>query len=181
MSRTSELDRTQHGNRGGDDPIAIEQRGANETRRHDHGVALLCPSGGAQHKCGQRQEAAFAAIVGAHDDEDVFDCYDQRQGPDDQRESTEDRVLAEIAEIDERLAHGIERRGADIAIDDAKRSDRQARACAQLELAPPRGRIEHQRWLGSVCPPKSVHSNRYVVLGRIKVRGGSEYSGVKNP
>ena len=114
-----------------------------------HIYRLLLRLVAAQHQRGQRQKPALAAVVGAHDDEDVFDRDDQHQRPDDQRERAEDRVLAQIAEIDERLAHGIERRGADIAVDDAERGDRQARTGAQPNFAPPRGRVEHQRWIRS--------------------------------
>ena len=71
------LDGAQHRDRRGDDAVAVEQRGADEARRHDPDIALLRPPGGAQHQCGERQETALAAIVGVHDDKDVFDGDDQ--------------------------------------------------------------------------------------------------------
>src|ERR1700731_4198916 len=50
-------------------------------------------------------------------------------------------MLAQIAKIDERLAHRVERRGADIAVDHAERGDDQARADLRPTTAPPRGLI----------------------------------------
>ena len=44
---------------------------------------------------------------------------------DDEQESAENGVLAHVTGIHKRLADGIERRSADIAIDDAKRRNRQ--------------------------------------------------------
>ncbi len=143
------LDRAQHRDRRGDDAVAVEQRGADQTRRHDPSIPLAPLTGRAQDQCGERQEPALAMIVGAHDDKHVFDRDDQRQGPDDQRKSTEDCGLAQIAEIDERLAHGIERRGADIAIDDAERGDGQARADLRPTIAAPCCRVHRQGLSGS--------------------------------
>jgi hypothetical protein len=40
----------------------------------------------------QRHDAAFAVIVGAHDQDRVFDGDDYDQGPQDQRCDTEDRL-----------------------------------------------------------------------------------------
>jgi hypothetical protein len=54
-------------------------------------------------------------------------------------------VIAQIAEIDERLPNGVERRGADITIDDAERGNRQAGADAEAMIAPLAGRIVDRR------------------------------------
>ena len=85
----------------------------------------------AQYQRGQRQQAALAAIVGAHDDDDVFDGHDQDQRPEDQRQRAENRVLADPAIGEQRLLGGIERRGADIAEHDAERRQRQAAGAAR--------------------------------------------------
>ena len=80
-------------------------------------------------------------VVGAHDDEDVFDRNNQHQGPDDERKGAQDRLLAQIPEINERLADRVKRRGSDITVDDAERGDRQTRTSAQVEILLPRGCI----------------------------------------
>ena len=124
------LHRAQHRDRGRDDAVAVKQRGADQARRHDPQISLMRRVGPAQHQGGQRQQPALAAVVGPHDDEDVFDHDDQHQGPNDERERAEDGVLAHVAEIDQRLPDGVERRSADIAEDDAERGERQARTSA---------------------------------------------------
>ena len=139
------LDRAQHRNGGRDDAVAIEQRGADQARRHDPQVPFASTAGAAQRQRGKRKQSAFAAVVGAHDDEHVFHRDHQHQRPDDQRERAENGTLAQIAEINKRLADGVERRGADIAIDDAERGDRQARAGAQVKIALLRRRVQRQR------------------------------------
>ena len=135
------LHRAQHRDGGGNDAVAVKQRGADQARRHDPQVSLMRRVGPAQHQRGQRQQPALAAVVGPHDDEDVFDHDDQHQGPYDERERAEDGVLAHIAEIDQRLPDGVERGSADIAEYDAERGECQARTGAQLESAPSCGRV----------------------------------------
>ena len=100
--------------------------------------------GPAQHQSGQRQQPALAAVVGPHDDDDVFDHDDQHQGPNDERERAENGVLAHIGKIDQRLPNGVERGSADVAEYDAKRGERQARTSAEAKVVPPCGAIEHQ-------------------------------------
>ena len=138
------LHRAQHRDRGSDDPVAVKQRGADQPRPHDPQVSLMCRVGPAQHQRGQRQQPALAAVVGPHDDEDVFDHDDQHQGPNDERERAENRVLTHVAEIDQRLPDGIERRRADVAEYDAECSECQARTGTEAKLVPPCGGIEHQ-------------------------------------
>ena len=75
----------------------------------------------------QRQDAALAVIVGAQDENDVFERHHQHQRPEDERDDAEDFGGCR--------AHGrwplsatgkrIERAGADIAEDDAERRQRQ--------------------------------------------------------
>ena len=124
------LDGAQHRDRRRDDAVAIEQRGADQARRHDPQVPPLVAVRGAQHQRGQRQKPTLAAVIGAHDDKDVFDRHDQRERPDDQGKRAQDRRLARIGKLDQRLADRIKRRGADIAIDDAER--RQGQAVPQI-------------------------------------------------
>jgi hypothetical protein len=78
------LDSAQHRDCRGNHSVAVKQRGADQAGRHDPEIALAVPAGRAQHQRGQRQQAAFAAVVGAHDDDDVFDRDDQDERPEDQ-------------------------------------------------------------------------------------------------
>ena len=82
---------------------------------------------------GQRQDATFPVIVGTHDQEDVFERYHDDQRPDDQRNHAHDGGLdGHVAAGGERrFAHGVNRTGADVAIDDAQRRQRQRRLAFQ--------------------------------------------------
>ena len=84
--------RAEHGDRGSDEAVAEEQRGA----EHADG-AHRCPhapvAAGARQQGTQREHAAFAAIVGAQHDGDVLDRDDQDQRPEDQRQQADDVLL----------------------------------------------------------------------------------------
>jgi hypothetical protein len=87
VSQFQTLDRRQRRDRGRDDRIAIEHRGADHAEcQHDGAPASR------QHPLAKRhqgQRAAFAVIVGAQQDQHVFDGHDQDQRPDDQRKNAQ--------------------------------------------------------------------------------------------
>jgi len=77
----------------------------------------------------QREQAPFPLVVGAHDEEHVFEAHHQHQRPEHQRQHAEDvrlvggeRVVAVKAGL-----YGVERACADVAEDDAQRTKRQGR------------------------------------------------------
>ena len=68
----------------------------------------------------QRDDAAFAAIVRAKDQQRIFQRDDEQQGPEDQRGNPQDSVVTECAAMGSRLGgflQGLERACTDIAID----------------------------------------------------------------
>ena len=77
----------------------------------------------------QRQRAALALVVGAQQDDDVFERDDDDQRPEDQRQHAEHRVAGRRAvgadRGDHRFAEGVERARADVAVDDADAAERQ--------------------------------------------------------
>jgi hypothetical protein len=120
------FDRRQHRDRRRDQRVAVEECGADDAEQDD-GEALAADRAiGERH---QRKRAAFAVIVGAEQDQHVFDGDDQDQRPDDQREDAEDhrleRSLAAARRGMHGFAHGIEWARADVAIDDADAAERQ--------------------------------------------------------
>jgi hypothetical protein len=118
------LDRAQHRDRRSQHAVAVEQGGA-EQPGPQH-PAPRPPGAGAQGEHGQRQDAALAAVVGAHQHEHVFERHHQGQGPGDQRQHAVDAHRRYRADPVEALPDGVERRGSDIAVDDAQRGYRQA-------------------------------------------------------
>ncbi len=120
------LKRRQHRNGGRDRRIAVKQR------RPDHADdqhRKVRPAHGALHQRQQRQGAALALVVGAQQDQDVFHRHHQHQRPDDQRQDAQHILALDAAMAGaggmHRLAEGIKRRGADIAIDHANGGQRQ--------------------------------------------------------
>ena len=126
------LHRAEHGDGGGDDAVAIEQRGtehpeADQQAGLDHRALAL------HHQAGERQDAAFTMVVGLHHEEEVLQRDDHHQGPEGERAHPEhvDAVDGEhVCFLGERLAKGVQRAGADIAVDHPQCSDDQ---CTSLD------------------------------------------------
>jgi hypothetical protein len=77
----------------------------------------------------QRQYAAFAVIVGAQKDQHIFGGHDDHERPKDQRQHTQHRFAADQSALAanggvQRLSEGVKRARANVAIDDARASER---------------------------------------------------------
>ena len=77
----------------------------------------------------QRDDAALAAVVGAHDQDGVFERDDHDQRPEDHRHDAHDGFGRECSAAVCGLLERIERAGADIAVDDAECCE--SRGCGQ--------------------------------------------------
>jgi|GEM_PF-4886474 len=79
-------------------------------------------------ECEQREDPAFAPVVGAGDVTDVFDAHDQHQRPEHQRQNAKHPGSAfGRGELRQALLHGVERTGADVSEDDAQGAQGQAK------------------------------------------------------
>ncbi|MCY1309676.1 hypothetical protein D9M70_597940 [compost metagenome] len=89
----------------------------------------------------QRERAALPLIVGAQQKQHIFDRDDDRQRPDHQRDQADDLDIGHAVARDraQRFAKGIERAGADIAIDDPDGAEAEDEQPAQV-FRPLRGR-----------------------------------------
>ena len=118
------FDRGKHRQRRRDDGIAVEQRRADDAEQRDDAGGLADPADRARGQRHQRQRAALAVIVGAQQDEHVFQGDDDEQRPQDQRHArrarcrASSRLAVRVRRGDHRLAQRVKRAGADIAIDD---------------------------------------------------------------
>ena len=124
------FDRAEHGDRRRDHAVAVEQRRAEHAEQHQHRAAAPAPSGRGGHQRGQREDAAFALVVGAHHDRDVLDRDDEQQRVDDERQHAEHVLVRRRHRVraEEALAHRVERAGADVAVDDAEGGEDDCRA-----------------------------------------------------
>ena len=90
--------------------------------------------------------------LSARRDQDVFHRHDQHQRPDDQRQDAQHILALDAAMAGaggmHRLAEGIKRRGADIAIDHANGGQRTATAARALMGFADRGGVMVGVWLG---------------------------------
>ena len=124
------LDRAQHRNRRGDGAVAVEQRRPDQAD-HDHDGAPAVLSGAARaDQREQRQNAALAVIVGAHDQDRVFDRDDDDQRPEDQRHDAEHRLRRDVSGRTGGLrgdVERIERARSDIAEHDPHAGERRRR------------------------------------------------------
>ena len=121
------LHRRQHGNRRGDDTIAIKEAGAEDAQQQQH----LAQFGLVFHRLGcqrqHRHQAAFAVVVGAQHQQHVFDRDDDRQRPDKDRQDAVDilRRKRHVAGTKD-LLDGIQDTGSDVAIDNADGTKRKS-------------------------------------------------------
>ena len=131
------FERAQHRDRRRDRAVAVEQRRAENADRDD-ADALAVLDAEERH---QRENAALAVVVGAHDDGHVLDRRGDDERPDDEREHAERDVRrGRAARPVERGLEGVERARADVAVDDAERAERHRGEAA--------GRRSGIRWLG---------------------------------
>src|SRR5262249_38567768 len=77
-----------HGNRRRDDAVAIEQRRARDAKQDQN--RNLRTVGNFLDQRQQRKDSAFAVVVGAQDEDDVFERYHRHQRPEDQRDDPKD-------------------------------------------------------------------------------------------
>src|ERR1700722_14659170 len=131
------LDRAQDRNRRRYRAVAVQQGGADEAD-HDHCrppfVALGAPRADQSE---QRQNAAFAVVVGAHDQDRVFDGDDDDQRPEDQRHDANHRFWRNLSAGTRGLRgdiESIERARADVAEHDAHARQRRRRPRARAHL-----------------------------------------------
>ena len=117
------------------------ERGEDGNRRRDHGVSReQRRPGNAEHEMRsscvvraplserlQRQYAAFALVVGLHQEQDVFRGDDDQEGPDDEGDDADDLRRAErrFLQLAESGLQRVERARSDVAEDDADRAERQ--------------------------------------------------------
>ena len=83
----------------------------------------------------EREDAALAAVVSPHDEDEVLDRHDDGQRPEDEAEHPEHvpgRRLDSVVAV-EALAQGVERTCADVAVDDAQRPQAQREQLPRVE------------------------------------------------
>src|SRR4029079_11077167 len=82
----------------------------------------------------QGEDAAFAAVVGPHDEEQVLDGDDEEEGPEDEREDAEDvpRGGGEAVGAVEALAESVKGARADVAVDNAQGTEGERQQAAAL-------------------------------------------------
>ena len=79
----------QYRDRRRDDAVAIDQRRSEQPHDDENAPAFGPVRASHRH---QRQNPAFAVIVGAHDEQAIFDGNADDQRPEDQRETAERRL-----------------------------------------------------------------------------------------
>ncbi len=126
---TQTLHGREHRDRGRDDPVAVEQRRAEQAEQQEgearHGARAVRFARLDQRE--QGEDPALAVVVRAHDEREVLDGDHQQERPDDQRQDAQDVGVRDLERVlaEEALAQRVERRGADVAVDHAEGAQRQ--------------------------------------------------------
>ena len=127
---------------GRDHAVAVQQGRAEDAERNQHRPAIGQPrrAAAAAHAAGhqrrQGQHTALALVVGAHHQRDVLDRDDEEERVDDERQHAEHVVVGgrHGVRAEETLAQRVQRAGADVAVDDAERRQRQREQAARLAV-----------------------------------------------
>ena len=168
------FERAEYRDRRCDDAVAVDQCRSEQAHDDKDAPAFGPVRAGHRH---QRQDAAFAVIVRAHDEQAIFDGNRDDQRPEDQRETAERRRRGKMSagRPDNRPQH-VKRAGSEIAIDDPKRGER-SRRCGLASDARQRRIVfvndigQHRSWspssLGasSTVPYTFQHDTRLRRLG----------------
>ena len=115
------LDGTQHRDGRCDDPIAIEQSGPDQTDDHQRGPPTAARRIPDVEQGQERHDAAFAAVVGAHDQNGVFERNNQNQRPQNDGHDAHDGFGRDRSCRIRGLFEPVKRAGANVAVDDAER------------------------------------------------------------
>ena len=121
------LDGGQDGNCRCDHRVAVKKTSGENAEDHEGRSPALLRLKIARNQGQQRKRAPFTLVVGAHRDSDVFERHDHHQSPEDEAEDSENvkRVDRERMGAKEAFLHRVERRGPDVAIDDANGAEHQ--------------------------------------------------------
>src|SRR6185312_13456569 len=128
--------------------VAVEERGAEDDGGAERaGAPAAVVAQARRHQRQEREDAAFAVVVGAHDEADVLDADDERERPEDEREEAEDVGGARRHAVlgADALLERVEGAGADVAEDDAESAERQRRRAGTLAGAQPGCGRGHRR------------------------------------
>ncbi len=138
------FDGAEHRDRRRDHAVAVEHRRAEDAEADQPPAHLRAVLEAARHERRQREDAALAAVVGAHDQRDVLQRDDDDERPEDHRQHAEHVVGRERQAIraGERRAQRVERARADVAVHDADRADDQRHhAAARTDRSLRRGHV----------------------------------------
>jgi hypothetical protein len=95
------FDGAEHGDRGCQHAVAVKQREAEDRTEADRALDPAADARRAMRQRGKRQRPAFAVIVGAHDEKDIFERHDDDEGPQHQRHRAHDRdVGLDVTAVD---------------------------------------------------------------------------------
>ena len=152
-----------HRDRRGDDAVAVEQCRADDAEQHQHLNARAVGYPVRRHQGQQRQDPAFAVVVGAQDEDDVFERDHRHQRPEDERDHPKHVGRGRWGVADGTQGDGkrVERACPDIAEHDAKRGEREERA------APFMRQLAGMRQLAAIRPVGGGRDGRGAADGSI--------------
>ena len=113
-------------------PVAVKQGGADETDDEEDGApgAGRCMPGA--QECQHGHDAALAVFARAHHEHGILGRHDEDQRPQHEGDRAHHGVGPQLPARGSRLGsflEGVERAGADIAVDDAECAERHGRGC----------------------------------------------------
>ena len=138
------LDGAEHRDRRRDHAVAVEQRRAEDAQqdqgrpaRRETRTRLRRRGATAGDQCRQREDAAFALVVGPQHERDILQRHDEQQRVNDERQHAQDVVVADGHRVrsEKALANRIERAGADVAKHYAEGGERERNQSAGMVRA----------------------------------------------
>ena len=126
LGREQALHRGDHGDGRRDDAIPVEQRGPGDAHHEDdtagHAAGFRLLRKGQRE---QREDPAFALVIGPRDDGDILHRDEDGEAPDDQRQHADDFPLGVKVAVMQALLEGVEDARADVAVGHAERANRE--------------------------------------------------------
>mmetsp|Transcript_51462 Transcript_51462/g.129956 ORF Transcript_51462/g.129956 Transcript_51462/m.129956 type:complete len:322 (-) Transcript_51462:41-1006(-) len=143
--RRDALQGTQHGDRRGDAAVARDEGDAEHGQeddcrlraRREGAAARRGRLGALEDRLEHREGAAFAMVAHAHHQAHVLDAYHQGQHPEDHGKGVHDvprSRLGGVEHSDEDAREGVQRRGADVAEDHARRPEHEEAEAARVAV-----------------------------------------------